>query len=885
MLIYVDMTWPPDLGRTIEMFSYQWFPYGGFSNIENSYRTAWVILPLTLSYIVGFSAEFYLKALFIGTFALAGIAMYVLAQYIMGKIDTAKNKLSLAICATISAVVYMYNPWSIGHLWTYFFYPTYALLPLIFLFIMRFFDRPKLSTLLILVILMSLGTTSPHGIIWMASLAISYAIYIIITERKKLGLTLKSIVAGISLYIVGNMYWILPYTYSTSIRNIAPQHAITLSSQLLDFLSKNNGVLNGLRLISGWGYPITPIYLNQIWLVSGFILPIFAYAAVFLYKNRIVIYLAILATIALFLSMGTNSIFPSAYKWLVFESPISASLGWVFRTPDRWLVFVALSFSVLFGLSLHRIISSLFQKRVRQRVFAITTFSSITALMLFSFYPTAEYYSKFVYNPTEIPKDYKELNSWLSNQGDKNNFTVLWLPIYGPGGYYTSWSSNENEEPYNDDFWSPIEPPSIQKRIGPVNIWSSAKSINSFNFLFDSNSYPYELEKALKENRIDSFERLLMPLGVKYVIVDSSIEGSEGLVNSLGKSKNLTLRFKTDFLYVYENLKSIGPVYALSETQNKELTIITMAELNKPLEETSIDQLHENLVANPSFELKRNQNLDAPASWLPPEDQNFSVETDNETFWEGGTSLKIEAKSSTPNQIAWVKGSQIPVTSGQTYLIETHMKWENVEWSHMVIYGYDESKHDERQILQNPTIQSGTSEWQEWISIITIPRNITHITPYLAGGWKQDPSLDRGVTWFDKIGVYRVDPDFINSPTGIRIISYEATNPTSYTVYVNSTRPFVLALAEAYDPLWVAYVNGEEIRSTPMYDVINGFHISHNGSLKIDIRYEPQQWRDHGLLISSIVFAIFISYISYVWLRGNAILRPREYTPKSDTVH
>ena len=71
----------------------------------------------------------------------------------------------------------------------------------------------------------------------------------------------------------------------------------------------------------------------------------------------------------------------------------------------------------------------------------------------------------------------------------------------------------------------------------------------------------------------------------------------------------------------------------------------------------------------------------------------------------------------------------------------------------------------------------------------------------------------------------------------------------------------MLSFAESYDPLWVAYVNGEKIQSIPLYGVINGFWINQTGLLEITIEYEPQRWFYYGLVVSLLTFTGCVLYL------------------------
>jgi hypothetical protein len=113
-------------------------------------------------------------------------------------------------------------------------------------------------------------------------------------------------------------------------------------------------------------------------------------------------------------------------------------------------------------------------------------------------------------------------------------------------------------------------------------------------------------------------------------------------------------------------------------------------------------------------------------------------------------------------------------------------------------------------------------------------------------------------------------------PVEESIITYQKINPTTYEVSVKaeSSSPFMLAFAEAYDERWTAEV--EEISSTdtkkkkiykpvPLYGAINGFSIDTDGlqgeEYLIHIKYAPQEMFNIGAWISGISYAAVIVYL------------------------
>lgn len=103
------------------------------------------------------------------------------------------------------------------------------------------------------------------------------------------------------------------------------------------------------------------------------------------------------------------------------------------------------------------------------------------------------------------------------------------------------------------------------------------------------------------------------------------------------------------------------------------------------------------------------------------------------------------------------------------------------------------------------------------------------------------------------------------------LAEYQKISPTKYEVKVkNATRPYMLSLAETYDPLWTAsygipgskdgngnsyhYSDGNKFKtsSIPLYSAINGFYINKTGDYILTIEYQPQIWFIQGTVISII---------------------------------
>jgi hypothetical protein len=113
-------------------------------------------------------------------------------------------------------------------------------------------------------------------------------------------------------------------------------------------------------------------------------------------------------------------------------------------------------------------------------------------------------------------------------------------------------------------------------------------------------------------------------------------------------------------------------------------------------------------------------------------------------------------------------------------------------------------------------------------------------------------------------------PDALATNTQAPVeISYEKIDPTRYRVRVRAEHPFVLALAESYDPLWEASGPDQRVSSVPLYGVINAFYLNKTGTYEIIVQYQAQQWARFGTLLSSIiVVAIGLIAVLYQRLRS-----------------
>jgi len=89
-------------------------------------------------------------------------------------------------------------------------------------------------------------------------------------------------------------------------------------------------------------------------------------------------------------------------------------------------------------------------------------------------------------------------------------------------------------------------------------------------------------------------------------------------------------------------------------------------------------------------------------------------------------------------------------------------------------------------------------------------------------------------------------------------------NPTEYIVNVKASRPFFLVFGEAFDPYWVASVNGKTVNKHFMVNTYaNGWYINQTGYFDITLNYWPQSLFNIGIVVSLTTFIALCLYAFY----------------------
>ena len=86
------------------------------------------------------------------------------------------------------------------------------------------------------------------------------------------------------------------------------------------------------------------------------------------------------------------------------------------------------------------------------------------------------------------------------------------------------------------------------------------------------------------------------------------------------------------------------------------------------------------------------------------------------------------------------------------------------------------------------------------------------------------------------------------------------TSRSEATVEVTARNPFLLTVANGYDPLVSAFVGNRRYPSIPVFGTIDGFIVDRTGDLDVKVRYTPQLWAEAGVRASLAGSLLLICY-------------------------
>ena len=297
----------------------------------------------------------------------------------------------------------------------------YSLLPVAFVYLKKAIEEPYLLNMLKGALVTFLLSVYDIRVVYLLILIIG--VDWLFNLRKFINYFITGLVTGIVL-IGLHFYWILP---SILVRAPALPQTYGRVSQT-EFLSFGNWKHSVLLLQPHW-------YKNVFGKVTG-ILPEFVLIPILVFlapvlrkKNKSVAFWLVVALVSVFLAKGTSPPLAQVYPWL-FNNVPGFSL---FRDPTKFFFLVALSYSILIGVTVDELIN-----RIRWKINFLGKNVFIIPLLL-------TIYCLLLINPVWLGKMtgtfsepiYKEQYFSIAKilEEDKGFGRVFWIPTKAPLGY------------------------------------------------------------------------------------------------------------------------------------------------------------------------------------------------------------------------------------------------------------------------------------------------------------------------------------------------------------------------------------------------------------------------------------------------------------------
>ena len=522
-----DLHWPY---FSEQLSTYIWYEYGQF-NLQPSqlilFSWLWNVPldPALLERIMYF---------FIYTFM--GIsAFYVTFKIIEKNHDRTFSHLFIA---GIASLIYILNPLNVYYSPHIFILIGYALFPLVIFIIFRYWQTNNnkshiLKYTIALSLLFTMMSGDPRWIIFgvFSFLIIHITLFLTSNEKDRTRKFVGLLICLLPISLVLNAFWIFPLFNSLTTDATAIFSTI-LTKEMYYMLNNHASVINSLRFQADFWQPTREIFLPKnifympIWLISGLILPIFAFLS-FILKSKKKEMISLLVLSLLIILIATAPLFPikfidEFYQYFIFSTP----LGLVFRTSYKWLLLLSFPFVLLSAFSLSALLTKM--KSCRNHKFYSKISIPIILLLSLTLLTSSA------------------INSWplltgdMSNRFDPRDLDEDYVNIY------KIIRSNISDNDFKIAIW-----PKVPNWRAPVSI------------IKDSNIIDY-LKKSIRENKINELGSYLSPLNVRYLIFDGQTQYDLDLYNGLIKQNDIREIYKGENLSLFEIEKPKKELYIVN---------------------------------------------------------------------------------------------------------------------------------------------------------------------------------------------------------------------------------------------------------------------------------------------------------------------------------
>jgi hypothetical protein len=496
-------------------------------------------------------------------YLIAGLSTY----YLMSSLAVGiKEKKLIGI---VSSFIYMYNPFHIvDGVMTVLLPFAWAVLPLILGLYINGIRKKNLKYAFFLGLTSYILLEQFPNLLWSIVcllLIVTYTIFHFLTSRNiqnEFLFIIKFVSVSLAIAIIVNL-WLIVLVISIGITNLA--NPIVIRSP---YFFNHAQLTEVFRLLGFWAfYEYLGFYKlgygsNPVVVITSFLLPILAFSAILIRKEKNTIFFTLMALLAIFIAKGPNPPFGEIFEYILTHN--IAPLILIIGDNKYWIMLLALTYSVLigttFGFILTRITKNLKRHRRPLFSFKIARVALAVCIMIsigMSSWPL--FSGVWLLGPSYIvPNYYNEVNAWLDAQYDK--FKILVLPL--PYTYLSYDWGYVGANPYYRLFTKPM--PSFSQ----VHYFSlgTEKKIGLLDELINYIS-KLDSKEIDKPRRLISFISGL--LNVKYIILDTSVNTYEGeldrLIAILNSDINLQLYTTFGKLIIYENRMFTPHIYVAND--------------------------------------------------------------------------------------------------------------------------------------------------------------------------------------------------------------------------------------------------------------------------------------------------------------------------------
>jgi hypothetical protein len=794
-----------------------------------------------------FGSEVTVKALFVIVVSLIPFIMFISLYILYHEKTTSTVKLA-AICC-IPSLFYLLNPVVVDRISNHIFMVFgMAFNPIIVVQFLRVLERgARFLDLIIVAFLITIANiVSTHNIFYLLPiLLLCFLFYFFHPKVNDRRSAAKATGIIIGLYLLLNGYWMFPIVYSQLKSEIGPSYSTSIEG--IAKLSTRNSPNNVLALIGGGGWdPVLqfPDSAKILGIFLSYVVPLFSLIAVaFFTRVRLVLFSAVLFIILYVLALGTNSPIP-VYHWLL-NSPITSHIVWLFRDPSRFLLYIALVYSILLAFIIHRVVDSQYSTKLRATITLSVLLAIIVSPASFTFINNAG--NRLI--SSHVPVEYIQIYNFLNT--DTDEFHVLWLPFKE----YYRYDWNRVQQDVAGNFYHESSPkPSIGLETESNHIVSEY--------------WKYIYDKIIINYGSNELGKILNLLGVKYLVVhDDLMEEQEKetstLLRILSVQKDIELEKHTGPYYLYKNSRYVSNNHVfISNTAEsmveylKHLQLLPSnsthnVDIHNPSEwnTSNLNSLSEIKVNNTSLLLWKSKQVN---STLNGSEISFKLPNTNTRYFDRLNLLIYPFANNTANNLtimAYSNASKITLNVQDLSL---------GQWNKEVF-----------DLVPETLTTSNLSDAPNFLNITSIGLKVFDIGYNISDNTflLKNISFVHGPDYMDN-NQYSSDITFDNlrepkSKENI-ISNFSKIDPTKYELDVNASRPYVLGFVEPYSPFWVAEVKEGHIHSQfnsfPIFAGLNGFSIDRLGQYKIEIKYKPQEWLQIGSLVSISTLIGLIAY-------------------------